>query len=383
MPPAQGVTGWRKAALCGLAVLASAVAVTVAGAATSGIPPAVFWDGTVTLGEESTRLTLTIEPTLGTPRARLGLPEAGVAGWTAEEITDLGSRLRFTFVGDTGPTVLEVAFQGNRLDGTWTLAGPPTAPGTPAGAVPPAIVQLARRPAPVRFERDLVFRQGDAALSGTLLLPAAAANAAPPPPGIWPGVVLVPAVEDATREDMRFLAEYLADQGIASFSYDQRGAGRSTGDWRKTPPRELALDVAAAVALLRTQRGVDPLGVGVRGEGPTGGIAPLAATLSPDIAFVVAVSVPMTPEVAGKLKVPLLALYGEQDPAAAASIGVLRTLRDQAAQPFSVLVYPEANAALRAVPVGTARTWPVFADGYLVAQARWLRKRRLLVGQVQ
>ena len=46
----------------------------------------------------------------------------------------------------------------------------------------------------------------------------------------------------------------LLDRGIAAASFDKRGVGESTGDWRDTGPAEQAADVAAQLACLRETR---------------------------------------------------------------------------------------------------------------------------------
>ncbi len=48
----------------------------------------------------------------------------------------------------------------------------------------------------------------------------------------------------------------LAAAGIAVLSYDQRGVGSSSGDWRDASLDDLAADAAAARAFLQTQLGV-------------------------------------------------------------------------------------------------------------------------------
>ena len=50
----------------------------------------------------------------------------------------------------------------------------------------------------------------------------------------------------------------LLDRGIAAASFDKRGVGESTGDWRDTGPVEQAADVAAQLACLRETAGSRP-----------------------------------------------------------------------------------------------------------------------------
>jgi dienelactone hydrolase len=69
--------------------------------------------------------------------------------------------------------------------------------------------------------------------------------------------------------------------------YDKRGVGASTGDWTIASPTDLAMDALAGIRLLRARADVDSARVGIDGFSQGGWIAPLAATMSRDIAFVI------------------------------------------------------------------------------------------------
>ena len=81
--------------------------------------------------------------------------------------------------------------------------------------------------------------------------------------------------------------------GIAVFSYDRRGSGRSGtvnagGDFAL-----LADDAAAAVRSLKADPRIDPRRIGIWGLSQGGWIGPLAAARSSDVAFVVSVAAPV------------------------------------------------------------------------------------------
>jgi hypothetical protein len=78
---------------------------------------------------------------------------------------------------------------------------------------------------------------------------------------------------------------FFAQNGVAFLSYDKRGAGKPTGDWRTAGVEELAGDAAAAVAFLAKHLDIDRTGVGV-GAGSEGGWVAAALTPGvPDLAF--------------------------------------------------------------------------------------------------
>ncbi|MEV4092069.1 alpha/beta hydrolase family protein [Streptosporangium saharense] len=102
-----------------------------------------------------------------------------------------------------------------------------------------------------------------------------------------PGVVLVHgAGTGVPRTKLLGEAVEFARRGMAVLIYDKRATGYSLFDRSYS---QLADDALGAVAALRTQPGVDPAKVGIWGLSEGGWVAPLAASRSKDIAFVVVV----------------------------------------------------------------------------------------------
>jgi dienelactone hydrolase len=137
--------------------------------------------------------------------------------------------------------------------------------------------------APSRAE-PVTFRNGDVTLAGTLYLPARA--------GRYPAVVVLHAANGGTRDYHAYqhLATALPPEGFAVLLFDRRGEGASTGDGRTATFTDLASDAIAGVSYLASRADIDRSRIGVWGMSQGGWLAPLAATMSRDIAFVVAVS---------------------------------------------------------------------------------------------
>lgn len=133
----------------------------------------------------------------------------------------------------------------------------------------------ARRVAP-HTQETVTFRNGDVTLQGKLLRPAG--------PGPFPAVVLVHGSGAATR-DMGFYDAFFVHRGFAVLSFDKRGAGRSTGDWRTAALEDLAGDVVAGADHLRTRPDIDPRRVGFHGGSQGGWVGALAAARDPRTAF--------------------------------------------------------------------------------------------------
>lgn len=138
-------------------------------------------------------------------------------------------------------------------------------------------------PMPQPYDReDVRFQNGDATLSGSLYLPRIR--------GRHPAVVFLHGSGPETRwGTSRFYADQFARAGIAALIYDKRGAGTSTGDWRRSTFEDLADDAIAAIRLLQKREDVDSRRIGLYGHSQGGLIAPLAASRAPDaVAFLVA-----------------------------------------------------------------------------------------------
>ena len=130
------------------------------------------------------------------------------------------------------------------------------------------------------------FHDGDVTLSGTLYLPVGTAR--------HPGVVVFHAAGGGSQDfhAYRHLTTALPAAGFAVLLFDRRDSGASVGDFNAATFQVLAADGIAAVAFLKSREDIEPGCVGVWGVSQGGWLAPLAATMSDDIAFVVAVSAP-------------------------------------------------------------------------------------------
>lgn len=123
---------------------------------------------------------------------------------------------------------------------------------------------------------DVTFENDGVTLHGTVV--------APPGGTKLPGIVMVHGSGEHSREDYRDQAEAFARQGIATLIYDKRTEGYSQFSRSYST---LADDALAAVEALRKRPEVDPARVGVWGLSEGGWVAPLAASRSSDVAFVV------------------------------------------------------------------------------------------------
>jgi uncharacterized protein len=129
-------------------------------------------------------------------------------------------------------------------------------------------------------------------LAGTLTVPRGALNA--PAVLLSQGLGFEPFDRDYTLPSAPALKSFLAiadalsRNGIVVLRVDDRGAGRSSGQKQLSSVQQLAGDLVAGVAFLKTRLEVNPKRIGIIGHSLAGLTAPIAAVRSNDVAFVIA-----------------------------------------------------------------------------------------------
>lgn len=143
------------------------------------------------------------------------------------------------------------------------------------------------------YSEDVVFENKSAGinLAGTLTLPKKE--------GTFPAVILISGSGPQNRDEeilghkpFLVLSDYLTKNGIAVLRYDDRGTAASKGDFRSATSLDFSTDVEAAVQFLLSRKEINKSKIGLIGHSEGGLIAPIVASTSKNIAFIVLMAGP-------------------------------------------------------------------------------------------
>ena len=119
----------------------------------------------------------------------------------------------------------------------------------------------------------------------------------PPGKGPFPAVVLIhgsgPHDRDETlleHKPFLLLADYLSRHGVAVLRYDKRGCAKSTGHYKESSSKDFAADALSALQFLKTRSDIDASKIGLLGHSEGGLVAPMVASETPDVHFIVSLA---------------------------------------------------------------------------------------------
>lgn len=117
--------------------------------------------------------------------------------------------------------------------------------------------------------------------------------------GPFPAIVMITGSGRQDRDETIFghksfavIADHLTRNGFIVMRVDDRGAGKSTGDFANSTTADFVQDVNTSINYLKTIDGVDKNKIGLIGHSEGGMIAPMVATQRNDINFIVLLAGP-------------------------------------------------------------------------------------------
>ncbi len=248
------------------------------------------WLGVLNVGANKLRIALRFEPTptsgfsvvmnsLDQSAADIRAERVAIDGRTATmEFPQIGATIEGTLSEDGSTIKATLRQAGASLPITFSRgeAELPRRPQEPKKPYPYDAIEVTYENAGVR-------------LAATLTLPRSE--------GPHPAVVLLSGSGSQDRDEtimghrpFLVLADYLTRRGIAVLRADDRGVGGSMGNPATSTLNDLAGDALAGIAYLKSRKEIDPARIGIIGHSQGGLVGAIAASNSPDVAFLVSMA---------------------------------------------------------------------------------------------
>ncbi|MCX2739633.1 alpha/beta hydrolase family protein [Pontibacter anaerobius] len=224
----------------------------------------------------------------GTLSATMDSPKQGATGIPVQQVRQVQDSL-YIDMKNIGAAYVGKLTDAQTIDGQWQQGGQSFALLLKKGAPAEAMKRPQTPKEPYPYQNTEVTIENKAAgikLVGTLTIPLT--------DGPHPGVILFtgsgPQDRDQTilgHKPFLVLADYLTRQGFAVLRLDDRGTGKSGGDFATSTTEDFASDATAAYNYLRNHSSINKKKVGLLGHSEGALIAAKVAAANPNVAFVV------------------------------------------------------------------------------------------------
>lgn len=220
--------------------------------------------------------------------AKLDVPQQGAIGLPTGEVILLSDSL-FIQVPSIMGTYEGKLISADSINGQWLQAGQSFVLNLKRQEHTPEIKRPQTPKPPFSYsstEVEYINPKSGFKIAGTLTLPQNAINC--------PGVVLITGSGAQDRDETIFehkpfwvIADYFTKHGIAVLRVDDRGVGGSEGSTSDACSADFATDVKTGLNYLKTREEINPNEIGLLGHSEGGMIAPIIASQSEDVAFII------------------------------------------------------------------------------------------------
>lgn len=256
------------------------------------------WIGSLNFGAQQLRIVIKIKLTdSGYFKATLDSPDQGAKDIPFDTVTLNSGKIKAESKMIGGVYEGTINMDSLIIRGEWKQGGTtlPLVMKKTNESVEAKRPQEPKRPFPYKEEEVTVDNKIDnIKLAGTLTLPNET--------GIFPAVVLITGSGAQDRDEMLMghkpflvISDYLTRNGIAVLRMDDRGIGKSTGDFSKATTFDFANDIFSAVEYLKTRSDINKKQIGLIGHSEGGLIAPLVAVKTPDVSYITLLAGPGVP----------------------------------------------------------------------------------------
>jgi len=253
------------------------------------------WLGKLNIPGNTLRVVFNIAEENGHLKATLDSPDQGVNGIPVSKIDVTKDSIELEVDRIGGLYQGKILAESNEMDGIWKQGGgtlPLVMKKTEKAIEMPPRPQEPKKPYPYKSEDvKIPNKKANINLAGTLTLPDTGSN--------FTAVVLITGSGPQDRNETLMghkpflvLSDYLTRHGIAVLRCDDRGTGKSTGNFSTATTKDFETDALAEVEYLKTRPEINPKKIGLIGHSEGGIIAPMAAVESSDVAFIVLLAGP-------------------------------------------------------------------------------------------
>ncbi len=233
----------------------------------------------------------------GTPRGTMDSPSQGAIGLKLDTVARDKETLNLAVKSIGGDFSGKFDSDGTSAVGKWTQGGM---------AMPLTLkkvdklteakrTQMPKPPFPYSTEEVAYDSKAPGVrIAGTLTIP--------PGPGPFPAVLLITGSGAQDRDESLLghkpflvLADALTRRGVLVLRVDDRGTGKSTGNFGSSTTFDFADDAQAGFHYLKGRKQVAPGKVGLVGHSEGGLIAPIVAARTPEVSFIVLLAGPGLP----------------------------------------------------------------------------------------
>jgi uncharacterized protein len=256
------------------------------------------WRGELQLPNKNLVLIFNIAKNqAGVYSVTLDVPEQGAKDILADKVTTFKDSIEIKYRNLIASFIGVLVPDSNAIKGEWKQSGK-TFPLELRKNDKEFVIRREQDPVPPYdyHEEEVTIQNTKAGISlaGTLTYPKDGTK--------FPAVVLITGSGKQNRNEEIFghrpfliIADYLTKLGIAVLRVDDRGAGKSTGDFAASTSADFATDVEAEVNYLKARKEINAGKIGLLGHSEGGLIAPMVANNDKSIAFIVLMAAPGLP----------------------------------------------------------------------------------------
>jgi pimeloyl-ACP methyl ester carboxylesterase len=245
------------------------------------------WNGSINITGVKIGIVVKFKTTSGVLSGTIDVPEQKAFGMELSDVSFNKSNVHFVLSGSS-PAVFEGTYYTDSISGSFKQSGATGSFVLAKGESVTSTTTTSENPTDVPYNAEEInFSNDGNFFAGTLTYPKIQ--------GKHPAVVMITGSGAQNRDEEIFgfkifgiIADHLTRSGIAVLRYDDRGTGSSVGkSVDESTTEDFAGDVIAAVEFLKTKDYINPNQIGLFGHSEGGIVAPLAASNSNSIGFII------------------------------------------------------------------------------------------------